>query len=71
MAAAHPARPPLLPNEGFLEAGVVGVLGHESDDASLRASLALDEDEEEDEDDERVASDDDYDDQTSDVSDDD
>ena len=70
MAAAHPARPPLLPNEGFLEAGVVGVLGHESDDASLRASLALDEDEEEDEDDERVASDDD-DDDDDDVSDDD
>ena len=59
MAAAHPARPPLLPNEGFLEAGVVGVLGHENDDASLLASLALDEDEEEDEDDERVALDDD------------
>ena len=62
MAAAHPARPPLLPNEGFLEAGVVGVRGHESHDASLRASLALDEDEEEDEDDERAALDDDDDD---------
>ena len=68
MAAAHPARPPLLPNEGFLEAGVVGVLGHEKNadekDASLLSSLAkkLDEDEEEDEDAERAPAFDDDDD---------
>ena len=41
MAAAHPARPPLLPNEGFLEKGVVGAEESEHD-----AGLALDEDEE-------------------------
>jgi translation initiation factor 2D len=46
MAAAHPARPPLLPNEGFLEKGVVGAEESEHD-----AGLALDEDEEDEEDD--------------------
>ena len=47
MAAAHPARPPLLPNEGFLEKGVVGAEESEHD-----AGLALDEDEEDEEDEE-------------------
>ena len=45
MAAAHPARPPLLPNEGFLEKGVVGAEESEHD-----AGLALDEDEQDEED---------------------
>ena len=50
MAAAHPARPPLLPNEGFLEKGVVGAEESEHD-----AGLALDEDEEDEEDDDDAA----------------
>ena len=42
MAAAHPARPPLLPNEGFLETGVVGVAGAgESVDDSERDATSL------------------------------
>ena len=47
MAAAHPARPPLLPNEGFLERGVVGV---SAEDSEHDAGLALDEDERDEED---------------------
>ena len=46
MAAAHPARPPLLPNEGFIERGVVGV---SAEDSEHDAGLALDEDEQDEE----------------------
>ena len=46
MAAAHPARPPLLPNEASLERGVVGV---SAEDSEHDAGLALDEDEQDEE----------------------
>ena len=45
MAAAHPARPPLLPNEGFLETGVVGV-GASADDSEHDACVAPNEERE-------------------------